>query len=168
MQYMKLDNPQREELLAQLGAMAQYLRASFDGLSPGEARRRGPAGTFAPVEQVWHLADLEREGFGERIRRLLAETNPLLADFDGTRVAAERAYLTLPLEAGLAAFESARTRNLTTLRALPDDAWSRSGTQEGVGTVSLCDMPAFLLQHDSAHRAEIEAWRRERANGGAE
>jgi hypothetical protein len=26
--------------------------------------------------------------------------------------------------------------------------------------VSLCDMPAFLLQHDQAHRLEIEQWQR--------
>jgi hypothetical protein len=24
----------------------------------------------------------------------------------------------------------------------------------------LCDMPAFLLQHDEAHRLEIEEWKR--------
>jgi hypothetical protein len=35
-----------------------------------------------------------------------------------------------------------------------------NGTQEGVGKVSLCDMPGFMSQHDSAHRGEIESWKR--------
>lgn len=167
MQYMKLDKRRREELLVQLGAMAEYLHASFDALSDDEARQRGPGGTFAPVEQAWHLADLEREGFGERIRRLLAETEPVLSDFDGWRIAAQRGYLSRSLTAGLAAFESARMANIAALQAVPDGAWSRGGTQEGVGVVVLCDMPEFLLQHDAAHRAEIEAWKSERAGGGA-
>jgi len=29
-----------------------------------------------------------------------------------------------------------------------------------VGTVSLCDMPAFMRQHDQAHIAEIQEWKR--------
>lgn len=164
MQYMKLDDRNRAELLAQLAAMAHYLHASFDALSPDEARQRGPQGTFAPVEQAWHLADLEREGFGERIRRLLAETDPVLPDFDGWRLAAKRGYLSRSLAEGLAAFEKARAHNLATLQAVPDDAWSRSGSQEGVGTVALCDMPGFLLQHDTAHRAEIEDWKSHNAS----
>ena len=45
------------------------------------------SGPFALVEQVWHLADLEREGFGERIRRLIAEEDPFLPDFDGAHLA---------------------------------------------------------------------------------
>jgi hypothetical protein len=63
MQYMKLDDTQREELLESLTAMSAYLGSAFRGLSPEQLRARGRDGGFSPVEQVWHLADLEREGF---------------------------------------------------------------------------------------------------------
>jgi hypothetical protein len=46
------------------------------------------------------------------------------------------------------------------LGSLGEDSWTRAGVQEGVGVVMLCDMPAFLLQHDEAHRLEIEEWKR--------
>jgi hypothetical protein len=159
MQYMKLNTAQREELLASLVSMSEYLREMFAGLTSEQARTPGPNESFSPVEQVWHLADLEREGFGERIQRLLSEVEPHLPDFDGAKIAAEQSYRSLPLEEGILAFTTARRENIAALQAIEFKMWSRSGVQEGVGSVSLCDIPNFMLQHDSAHRAEIEAWK---------
>jgi hypothetical protein len=159
MQYMKLNTAQREELLASLNSMPEYLREIFSGLTTEQARTPGPDETFSPVEQVWHLADLEREGFGARIQRLLSEPAPHLSDFDGTKIAAERSYRSLSLEEGIRAFTEARRENIAALKTIDSPEWSRSGIQEGVGVVSLCDMPNFMLQHDSAHMAEIEAWK---------
>jgi hypothetical protein len=158
MQYMKLNPDQREEFLAALANMPDFLNDTFRGLSAEQTRTLGPDGTPSPVEQVWHLADLECEGFGARIRRLASEREPFLPDFDGTRIAAEREYRARTLEAGLAAFTAARRQNIAALRGLDSRSWYRSGTQEGIGKVSLCDIPAFMSQHDSAHRVEIEAW----------
>jgi len=158
MQYMKLDPVQREEFLTKLADMPDYVREAFSRLSPGQTRTLAADGSLSPVEQVWHLADLEREGFGDRIRRLLTENEPYLADFDGARLAAERNYRGLSLEDGLAAFTEARRQNLAALRSIEGQAWFLSGTQEGVGKVSLCDIPGFMFQHDGSHKAEIEEW----------
>jgi hypothetical protein len=159
MQYMKLNTVQREELLASLDHMPEYLRETFAGLTPEQARTPGPDETYSPVEQVWHLADLEREGFGVRIERLLSEPEPYLPDFDGTEIAAERNYRSLSLEEGIVTFTEARRKNIEALPAIGSSTWLLGGTQEGVGVVSLCDIPMFMFQHDSAHRAEIEAWK---------
>ncbi|HEV8096196.1 MAG TPA: DinB family protein [Burkholderiales bacterium] len=160
MQYMKLDVAQRAELLASLAGMPAYLKAAFSGLGSEPLRASGPDGGFSPVEHVWHLADLEREGFAERIRKLRSEHEPHLPDFDGARIAAERNYRSLSFQDGLAAFTAAREKNLSVLRTLDAQSWMRNGTQEGVGKVSLCDIPSFMLQHDAAHRSEIESWKR--------
>ena len=112
------------------------------------------SGPFALVEHVWHMADLERE-FAERIRRLLGEADPFLPDFDGERVAKERQYLTLDLAAGLTAFASAREATLRFLGAVASEAWARCGRQEGVGAVSLAEMPGRIVDHDRAHLNEI-------------
>jgi hypothetical protein len=163
---MKLTEDQRHDLMESLAAMKSFLRKTFEPLTPHEAQTPGPAGSFSPVEQVWHLADLEREGFGLRIRRLQTEANPDLSDFDGTKVARERDYRSLSLAAGLRAFEAAREADIETLQALSPEAWLRNGTQAGVGAVSLCDMPAFMRQHDQAHIAEIQEWKRLSARPG--
>jgi hypothetical protein len=158
MQFMKLDKVQRESLLSSLAGMKRFLHENFAFLSVEEASAPGPGGTFSPVEQIWHLADLEREGFGERIRRLQTELNPRLPDFDGDRIAEERNYRSRSLCDGLKAFDEARDENLQILGSLFPEAWLRSGTQDGIGPVSLCDMPSIMLQHDQAHVAEIVAW----------
>jgi hypothetical protein len=163
MKYLMLERGARAALRASMEAMPEFLAERFGALSAEEAATPGPDGSFAPVEQCWHLADLEREGYGVRIARLLGEQSPALPDFDGARVAEERRYRTLSLAAGLRAFASARRANLDALDAVGDDQWSRAGTQEGVGAVMLCDVPAMMAEHDASHRAEIEAWARARS-----
>ena len=155
-------------LFSRLAQMPDFLQAVFADLSPADVLLPGPDGSFSPVEQCWHLADLERDGYAVRIRRLLAEVDPVLPDFDGARVAVERRYKTLSIAAGIQAFRVARAANLATLRSVTADEWSRSGIQEGVGAVALCDLPGMMAGHDAGHRQEIDAWARMRGgNAGA-
>ena len=165
-QRTRTSHAQRDQLIAVLEGMTAYLQESFGSLTPEQARAPGPGGAFSPVEHVWHLTDLEREGFNRRISRLLMEKNPLLPDFDGDAIARQRNYRSRSLPDGLAAFAKARRANLAALRAVPADAWSRSGTLEGVGRVALDDMAGLMSRHDESHRAEIEAWKRHTALGG--
>ena len=162
MKYLRLDRAERSVLMDGLEAMAGFVAAHFGSISAEEAVRGGPHETLSPVEQCWHLAELEREGFGTRIRRLLEEEDPFLPDFEGARLARERNYRARSLDEGLAAFRAGREANLALLRTVAPEQWSRAGTQEGVGRVALCDVPAMMAEHDASHRAEIEAWSRAR------
>ena len=108
------------------------------------------------MEQCWHLADLERRATAS-VSTAADEDEPALPDFDGDRVARERDYKSLSLADGLAAF-AARGRKPAALRVSQMREWERRGTQEGVGRIGLCDIPAMMAEHDAAHRAEIEAW----------
>ncbi len=149
--------PPTEDVLSRLAEMPALLARAGSSLDMATLRRPGPDGGFSLVEHAWHLADLEREGYGERLRRLLAEAEPSLPDFDGARIARERDYPSLSFVDGLRRFSEARTGNIAFLRGLPDAAWSREGTQEGVGPVRLADVPRMMAEHDAGHRAEIEA-----------
>jgi len=161
MQYLALKHDEQIGLLAGLEEMPAFLESAFGSLKADEAVVRAADGTFSPVEQCWHLADLEREGFRSRIGRLLREDDPELPDFDGTRIAEERRYRRLSLADGLRAFRTARAETLALLRTIEGETWKRAGRQEGVGAVMLCDLPSMIAQHDAAHRGEIEAWLRE-------
>ncbi|HYR88415.1 MAG TPA: DinB family protein [Terriglobia bacterium] len=156
MKYLMFQEGDREALVSGLSAMPDFLTASFHSLSEEEAKKTGPNDTFSPVQQCWHLADLEREGFGVRIRRILWEQDPELPDFDGARQAVERDYNTKSLAAGIQAFNQARADNLEVLRSVTLEQWNRTGRQEGVGKVSLCDIPLMMAEHDAGHRREIE------------
>ena len=141
------------DTLEKLSGMPALLAQVVSRVPAELARVR--SGPFALVEHAWHLAELEREGFAERVRRLLEEDDPFLPDFDGEKIARERRYLTLDLQAALDTFASARAETLHQLRAVRDDQWPRSGRQEGVGVVSLAEMPRRMLDHDRAHCNEI-------------
>ena len=161
MRYLALQKDHQEGLMARLEEMPRFVEAALGAVSAEAGVARASDGTFAPVEQCWHLADLERDGFLVRIRRLLSESDPALPDFDGAKVAEERRYLTLSLAEGLRAFGEARAETLALLRTVRGEAWQRAGRQEGVGPVALCDLPAMIAEHDASHRSEIEAWLRE-------
>jgi hypothetical protein len=146
----------RKRILTELEAFPSFLRDTAHRADVETARRPGPAGTFSLVEQAWHLADLEREGFGLRIRRLLAEDRPTLPDFDGARAARERNYRARSLDDGVATFAAARAENVRLLRSLSPEAWARVGTQEGIGQIQVEDVARMMRDHDAAHRREIE------------
>ena len=153
-----LRNDAQAQLFRELEAMPDFLAATFSGLTPEEALIPGPQGAFSPVEHCWHLADLECFGYGVRIGRLRGELEPHLPDFDGARVAREREYRKLSLAEGIEAFRRARLSNLEALRALEPGDWLRTGSQEGVGRVALCDLPSMMAEHDASHRSEIQEW----------
>ena len=157
-----------EALLVTLESTAAVLSRAAAALSPAEARRRPAAGGFSLVENVWHLADLEREGYGLRIRRILSETNPALLNFDGDRMARERVYQERDVDRGIVLFARARAQNLEALRKLSRAEWKRSGSQEGVGCVSLDDIPRMMAEHDRAHGTEIANLIAEIRGGAAE
>jgi mannose-6-phosphate isomerase-like protein (cupin superfamily) len=150
-------------LLADLDGMPAFLAGRFGSLGADEGALPGPDGAFSPVEHCWHLADLEREGYGVRIERLLRETEPVLPDFDGARLAEERHYRAKTLADGVRAFGAARRANLAALRGLAPADWTRRGSQEGVGQVRLSDVPRMMADHDQAHRVEIDGWLANRA-----
>ena len=158
MKYMKLNHSEKKSFLADLEAMPDFLVQAFSSLPQSEIAVSGPNQAFSPVEQVWHLADLERQGFAIRIQRLRAGDNPHLPDFDGASVAKQGDYKSRSLEDGIATFRAARNENIAAFRGLDSDEWLNAGDQDGVGKVSLCDMPAMMAEHDESHRTEIAAW----------
>jgi hypothetical protein len=157
-----------EALLVTLESTAALLSRAAAQLSPAEARRRPAAGGFSFVENVWHLADLEREGYGVRIRRILGESNPALLNFDGDRAARERVYQERDVDRGIVLFARARAQNLEALARLSRSEWKRSGSLEGVGCVRLEDIPRMMAEHDRAHGAEIASLLAEIRGGAAE
>src|SRR4051812_1034833 len=114
--------------LARLHDFAAHLRATVERMPESLHRTRDSSGNFALVEQVWHLADLEEEGYSVRITRILSESNPALPDFRGDVVARERRYLEQPLTPALERFEATRAANVARLSALSGEEWRRTGT----------------------------------------
>jgi DinB superfamily len=150
-----MNRRQLETLLVTLESTPALLERAAGDLPAAQVQRRPAGGGFSLVENVWHLADLEREGYGVRIRRLLSEEEPSLANFDGDRIARERRYQDRDLAEGLAAFAAARRRNLEKLRGVRPADWNRAGVQESVGRICLADLPRKMAEHDRSHTQDI-------------
>ncbi len=111
---------------------------------------------FSALENICHLRDIEIEGYGERIVRILEEDNPSLPDLNGARLAIERDYNNQNAKAALAAFNDARSRNLGLLKDLTPEQIARAATLEGVGVINLEKLIDMMVEHDQAHVAELQ------------
>lgn len=155
--FLTTDELQRHaRFLAETPARVRLLVAR---LSEAEARWKPSPEEFSALEQVCHLADLERDGYTVRIEKLARETEPLLPDFDGARVAAERQYDNLTLETMLDAFADARANNVRALSLLSAEDFERGGTLETVGRITLATLLLKMREHDEGHLAELSSLR---------
>jgi DinB family protein len=152
---MSMNRRDLESLLLTLESTPALLVRAAEALTENQASREPAGGGFSLIEHIWHMADLEREGYGVRIRRILSEDEPALADFDGERIARERDYKRLDLAEGLAQFAVARASNVRKLRTIHNSDWKRRGIQEGIGAVAMEDIPRMMAEHDRAHTSEV-------------
>ena len=147
-------------LLAFLDETPNQLAHSTSGLSNQELRFRNSPEEFSVLENLCHLRDLELQGYTPRIRRILAEVDPALADFDGARVAAESDYNNEQPGSALEAFQAARQENVAVLRTLTEGQLNREGSLAGVGKITLRRLAEMMREHDEGHLADLRALRR--------
>jgi len=102
-------------------------------------------------------ADAERQGYLHRYTEILAKDNPTFPDVDGDALALERQYRRLNLREVLRDWRAARKESLALLRRVKGGQWTRIGTHEILGPMSL----ETVLQrqahgNDEAHLVQIE------------
>ncbi|MEP6570648.1 MAG: DinB family protein [Acidobacteriota bacterium] len=110
---------------------------------------------FSALDNICHLRDLELQGYAPRIRRILAETDPALADFDGARVAAESNYNEQQPAVALQEFQTARQENVETFRGVAEEQLAREGTLAGVGKITLKRLAELMREHDEGHLEDV-------------
>ncbi len=141
--------------LERLARMPAWLDAALERAGPGRLARRPAAGGFSLVEHACHLRDLEREGYLARLHRLLAEEGPVLAGFEGDRIAAERDYPSQDAQAAARDFAAARAQLLVLAAGLGPEALARKG-EFGGRSIDAAGVLAMAAAHDEEHRADIE------------
>ena len=153
---LPLSSKERAELFKLTAATPLKIEKLLQNLTAEQLLQKSTQG-FSLHEHVWHLADLEQDGFSKRIELLLQEEHVVLPDFPGDKIAMERNYQQLPLAHAFKQFSRARLHNLWTLSGLKHIDWMRQGQQEGVGNVRLVDIFRAMAEHDVAHLQEIAA-----------
>ena len=147
------------EAIAALKQMPVNLRQQIAGLTDAQLHFQPEGGYFSVLENVCHLRDIEIEGYGTRLHRMLAEDHPTLPDINGGQLARERHYSEQPLQAALDAFVQARRANLKILESVTETQLIRTAYLEGVGEITLGKLLELWLEHDQGHVHELKKLR---------
>ena len=151
--------PDFQNLLAFLEETPEVVRSLTENLTAKELMRKPAKEKFSFLEHVCHLRDIEQEGYRARIARLLSEEQPFLPDIDGDKLAKERHYNSQSFDEALSAFTRARKDNVQTIRTLTSHHLKRSGIFQNVGTITLGQLLAMMVEHDEAHRLSLAGLR---------
>jgi hypothetical protein len=133
----------------------EKVRSLLRGIGDEEMRWRPKGDFFSIRENVHHLRDIEVEGYATRLRRLLSEESPVLADIDGAALSRSRRYNDGDEALALRQFAASRAENVRILEDLLPENLSRSGELEKVGPITLGRLLEMWVEHDAGHVEEI-------------
>lgn len=137
-----------------LAETAPRLAALAEQVPEPRWRIRPSTGVWAPLEVLAHLADLELV-FSARLRAMLTIDEPLLQKVDEARLAARARYLDWPLAVALDRFGRRRDDNLELLDTCSAEEIGRVGLHPSRGPMTIADMVALMLAHDTDHIGQI-------------
>src|ERR1051325_10032786 len=88
-----MDQRDKDRILWNLKSLPNELEDLLKDLDEETLAWRPIPNKWSIKEIMCHLRDMEREAYLARYRRMLAEENPLLANVDQDRIAAESDYI---------------------------------------------------------------------------
>jgi hypothetical protein len=147
----------RPALLATYRSGHAAVLAALEGITGEELDRRPAGGGWSAREVCHHLADSEMTS-AIRLRRLLAEDDPVISGYD-EEAFARRLHYDRPIEPSLEAFRWARETTAAILERLTEDDWARTGTHADSGPYGVETWLEIYADHGEAHAAQIRAAR---------
>jgi hypothetical protein len=137
-------------LIEQYLAGPELLRQAVAGMTAEQLDARPVPGKMSTREVVCHIADFEPI-YADRMKRVWAEDEPLLAGGDPDLFAAKLAYDARDLEEELWLIEVVRNQMGRIFRALPADAFARCGRHSVDGPLSLQTLLERITNHIPHH-----------------
>jgi hypothetical protein len=141
------------------GLVEQYkngyaeVSAALEGATDADLDRRPAPGKWTAREIVHHLADSEMTS-AIRLRRLIAEDNPVIVGYDQEEFARRLKY-SRPIAASLDAFKAARETTAQILDLLSETEWQRAGTHSESGPYSVATWLEIYAAHARGHAQQI-------------
>jgi len=144
----------RQQLIDEIAASAEAFcaacRAVVKPFEPVEA------GGWNTHQLAVHVRDVDAQVYGMRIRRSVAEENPLFPNFDQEAWIAEHYDPDEPLDSILEELSTSVTDLTGLLRSLPGPAWSRPSRHEINGDFVLQTWVERSLAHLKEHLETVE------------
>lgn len=143
-------NEEIREAVDRYAAGPELLRASVEGLTAEQIRTPAPPGRWSPLEVVCHIADFETI-YADRIKRVLAEHEPLLPSGDPELFAASLSYPGRDMEEELTLIAAQRGQLERILRTHPAADFERLGRHSVDGPVSILKLLKSVGNHVPHH-----------------
>ena len=153
-----MDPDDRSARLARLRSGSDDVVAALAAITPTELDRPQRSGGWTARQIVHHLADSEATAY-VRLRRVLAENEPVIAGYDEPEWA-RRLHYDRPIEPSLAVLRAVREASLQLLEALSPDEWQRSGSHVESGPYAVAHWLQIYSEHAHDHANQIRAARR--------
>src|SRR5262249_12329015 len=128
--------PMNPALLEKYSQGGDQIRAAIKGLATKELQAFPVPGTWSIQQIVVHLLDSDLIAT-HRMKRIIAEENPLLIGYDETKFTKSLFYDQEPLDEVLTLFQLNRAQMTRIFKQLPEAAFQRHGTHNERGTVRL-------------------------------
>jgi hypothetical protein len=157
-----MDVATRQRLIDRYTEGYRVVADALDGATETELDARPAPEKWSAREIVHHLADSEMTS-AIRLRKLLAEDQPVITGYDEAEFA-RRLYYDRPLDASLAAFAAARASTAEILTRMSEAEWRRRGTHSDSGAYGVERWLEIYADHAHNHADQI---RRARASARA-
>jgi DinB superfamily len=149
---------ERRILLDRYRAGITAIDDAATGITDEELDRQPPDPDEWTVRQILHhVADSESMAY-IRLRRLIAEDDPLIQGYDEPEWA-RRLHYDRPIEPSLAVLRAIRAASLQLLEALEPSEWTRTGTHTESGTYSVEGWLGIYAAHPQDHANQIRSAR---------
>ena len=153
-----MDRDERRDLIERYRTGTDDVLDAVDGITDEELDRppTNPDDWTARAV-VHHLADSEAMAY-IRLRRLLAEDEPLIAGYDESEWARRLRY-DRPIAQSLGVLAAVRAASLELLELLDDAQWARTGRHSDSGAYGVEDWLRNYAAHAHDHADQIRAAR---------
>ncbi|WP_248925596.1 DinB family protein [Paenibacillus hamazuiensis] len=144
-----------EQLIANYSKGYDMLSEALVGVSQELLNFKPAPDKWSIKEIVIHVSDAEMVAI-YRMKKVIAEENPLLFKFDPDAWAGRLHYLALDHEPYLQMFRSQRAMMTQILLALKPENWERTGVHNVAGKQTLRDIVQTFVGHVDRHIKQIE------------
>jgi uncharacterized damage-inducible protein DinB len=146
------------DLIDVYAAGGEKLRRAVHGLSRDDLVAHPGPGDWSIQELVIHLADSDGIAI-DRMKRIITEDNPSLLYADETAYVDRLFHDEQSLEDALTLFDVGRRQWSRVLRLLPDEAFTRQGTHNRAGVLTVGRMIEGYSKHLDHHLVFLKAKR---------
>jgi hypothetical protein len=147
----------RTELLERYRSGHAAVLDALAGATDADLDREPPEGWTARMV-AHHLADSEATAY-IRLRRLVAEDDPLIVGYD-EELFSRRLHYGRPIDRSLAVLAAVREASFELLESLTPIEWGRAGRHSESGAYSVDDWLRIYAAHSHDHADQIRRARR--------